>query len=196
MAERNLREAVDARRAPSRSAPPSSASTTRRPPAGATPLRRCSSPTTRSWASTPRRRRSPSTRSGTSTRPPPEQYPLLLHFPYFDLYRKQVVKQADLVLALHLRGDAFSDEEKARDFAYYERADGSRLLAVGLHAGGHRRRGRPPRAGLRLLLRGRADRPRRPPAQHARRPAHRVARRGRGSAPSPASAGCATTTGS
>jgi alpha,alpha-trehalose phosphorylase len=50
-----------------------------------------------------------------------DQYPLLLHFPYFDLYRKQVVKQADLVLALHLRGDAFSDEEKARDFAYYER---------------------------------------------------------------------------
>jgi alpha,alpha-trehalose phosphorylase len=51
----------------------------------------------------------------------PEQYPLLLHFPYFDLYRKQVVKQADLVLALHVRGDAFTDEEKARDFAYYER---------------------------------------------------------------------------
>jgi alpha,alpha-trehalose phosphorylase len=50
----------------------------------------------------------------------PEQYPLLLHFPYFDLYRKQVVKQADLVLALHVRGDAFGDEEKARDFAYYE----------------------------------------------------------------------------
>jgi alpha,alpha-trehalose phosphorylase len=51
---------------------------------------------------------------------PPDKYPLLLHFPYFDLYRKQVVKQADLVLALHLRGDAFSDEEKARDFDYYE----------------------------------------------------------------------------
>jgi alpha,alpha-trehalose phosphorylase len=50
----------------------------------------------------------------------PEQYPLLLHIPYFDLYRKQVVKQADLVLALHLRGDAFSEESKARDFAYYE----------------------------------------------------------------------------
>jgi alpha,alpha-trehalose phosphorylase len=50
-----------------------------------------------------------------------EQYPLLLHFPYFDLYRKQVVKQADLVLALHLRGDAFSEEEKAHNFAYYER---------------------------------------------------------------------------
>jgi alpha,alpha-trehalose phosphorylase len=50
----------------------------------------------------------------------PEHYPLLLHFPYFELYRKQVVKQSDLVLALHVRGDAFTDEEKARDFAYYE----------------------------------------------------------------------------
>jgi alpha,alpha-trehalose phosphorylase len=49
-----------------------------------------------------------------------DQYPLLLHFPYFDLYRKQVVKQADLVLALERRGDAFSEEEKARNFAYYE----------------------------------------------------------------------------
>lgn len=50
----------------------------------------------------------------------PEQYPLLLHFPYFDLYRKQVIKQADLVLALHSCGDSFSAEEKARNFAYYE----------------------------------------------------------------------------
>ena len=50
----------------------------------------------------------------------PDQYPLLLHFPYFNLYRKQVVKQADLVLAMHLRGDAFTDEQKARNFAYYE----------------------------------------------------------------------------
>lgn len=50
----------------------------------------------------------------------PGQYPLLLSFPYFDLYRKQAVKQADLVLALHVRGDAFTDDEKARDFAYYE----------------------------------------------------------------------------
>ena len=45
---------------------------------------------------------------------------MLLHYPYYDLYRKQVVKQADLVLALHVRGDAFTDEEKARDFEYYE----------------------------------------------------------------------------
>ncbi|SEL69507.1 alpha,alpha-trehalose phosphorylase [Blastococcus sp. DSM 46786] len=51
---------------------------------------------------------------------PDERYPLLLHYPYFDLYRKQVVKQADLVMALHLRGDAFTLEEKIADFAYYE----------------------------------------------------------------------------
>jgi alpha,alpha-trehalose phosphorylase len=50
----------------------------------------------------------------------PDQYPLLLHFPYFDLYRKQVVKQADLVLAMQLRGEMFSQEQKARNFAYYE----------------------------------------------------------------------------
>ena len=49
-----------------------------------------------------------------------QQYPLLLHFPYFDLYRKQVVKQADLVLAMHLRGDAFTAAQKARNFAYYD----------------------------------------------------------------------------
>jgi alpha,alpha-trehalose phosphorylase len=53
-------------------------------------------------------------------RTPSECYPLLLHYPYFDLYRKQVVKQADLVLALWLRGDAFTDEQKARNFEYYE----------------------------------------------------------------------------
>jgi alpha,alpha-trehalose phosphorylase len=51
---------------------------------------------------------------------PPNRYPLLLHYPYFDIYRKQVAKQADLVMALHLRGDAFTPEEKAADFAYYE----------------------------------------------------------------------------
>ncbi|MFW3172419.1 glycoside hydrolase family 65 protein [Geodermatophilus sp. CPCC 206100] len=51
---------------------------------------------------------------------PPDCYPLLMHYPYFDIYRKQVVKQADLVMALHLRGDAFTHEEKVADFAYYE----------------------------------------------------------------------------
>ena len=51
---------------------------------------------------------------------PADKYPLLLHYPYFDLYRKQVVKQADLVLAMHLRGDGFTAEQKSRNFSYYE----------------------------------------------------------------------------
>ena len=53
-----------------------------------------------------------------STRP--DQYPLFLHFPYFELYRKQVVKQADLVMAMQVRGDVFTAEQKERNFAYYE----------------------------------------------------------------------------
>ncbi len=51
---------------------------------------------------------------------PQDHYPLLLNYPYFDLYRKQVVKQADLVMAMYLRGDAFSPEQKARNVDYYE----------------------------------------------------------------------------
>lgn len=50
----------------------------------------------------------------------PDQYPLLLHFPYFDLYRKQVIKQTDLVLAMQIFSRAFTSEQKARNFAYYE----------------------------------------------------------------------------
>jgi alpha,alpha-trehalose phosphorylase len=51
---------------------------------------------------------------------PPERYPLLLHYPYFQLYRKQVVKQADLVFAMHARGDAFTPEQKLANFDYYD----------------------------------------------------------------------------
>jgi alpha,alpha-trehalose phosphorylase len=50
-----------------------------------------------------------------------DKYPLLLHAPYFELYRKQVVKQADLMLATYWCGESFTAEEKARDFDYYER---------------------------------------------------------------------------
>ena len=49
-----------------------------------------------------------------------DAYPLLLNAPYFEIYRRQVIKQADLMLAMHWCGDAFSLEEKARAFAYYE----------------------------------------------------------------------------
>jgi alpha,alpha-trehalose phosphorylase len=51
---------------------------------------------------------------------PADHYPLMLHYTYFDLYRKQVVKQADLVLAMQSCPDAFTAEQKARNFDYYE----------------------------------------------------------------------------
>lgn len=50
----------------------------------------------------------------------PDEYPLHSHFPYFDIYRKQVLKQADLVLALYTSHEEFTWEEKARAFAYYD----------------------------------------------------------------------------
>lgn len=50
----------------------------------------------------------------------PADYPLMLNYPYFDLYRKQVVKQADLVLALFTNGDYFTPDQKRRNFEYYE----------------------------------------------------------------------------
>lgn len=49
------------------------------------------------------------------------EYPLMLYAPYFQLYRKQVVKQADLVLAMHWCGEAFTPEQKAHNLDYYER---------------------------------------------------------------------------
>ena len=52
---------------------------------------------------------------------PPDEYPLLLHHPYYLLYSSQVVKQADLVFALYLCGERFDLEQKVRDFEYYER---------------------------------------------------------------------------
>jgi alpha,alpha-trehalose phosphorylase len=52
---------------------------------------------------------------------PADDYPLLLNHPYYQLYSSQVVKQADLVLALFTCGDNFDAEQKARDFDYYER---------------------------------------------------------------------------
>ena len=48
-------------------------------------------------------------------------YPLLLNEPYVRLYPAQVLKQADLVLAMHLQGHAFTPEQKARNVDYYER---------------------------------------------------------------------------
>ena len=51
---------------------------------------------------------------------PPERYPLLLHFHPLVIYRHQVLKQADVVLAMYLRGEHFDVEAKRRNFDYYD----------------------------------------------------------------------------
>lgn len=51
---------------------------------------------------------------------PKEQHPLLLHFHPLVIYRFQVLKQADVVLALFLQGNHFTPEEKLADFQYYD----------------------------------------------------------------------------
>jgi alpha,alpha-trehalose phosphorylase len=51
---------------------------------------------------------------------PPEKYPLLLHFHPLVIYRHQVIKQADVVLAMFLLGNHFSHEQKRRNFEFYD----------------------------------------------------------------------------
>ncbi|WP_051235552.1 glycoside hydrolase family 65 protein [Marinimicrobium agarilyticum] len=51
---------------------------------------------------------------------PADHYPLLLHYHPLTIYRHQVCKQADTVLALFLLGEQFSLEQKKRDFDFYE----------------------------------------------------------------------------
>ena len=103
MAQQNLRAAADV--APGTATGPHELGVDDRGDGrrGATPPTPWSSPTTSA-------RRAPAERGLHRPRPVglrrhtgPDNYPLLLHYPYFDLYRKQVVKQADLVLAMHLR---------------------------------------------------------------------------------------------
>ena len=54
---------------------------------------------------------------------PPDQYPLLLHFHPLVIYRHQVLKQADVVMAMFLLGHFFSEEEKRKG-----RSDASRKI--------------------------------------------------------------------
>lgn len=51
---------------------------------------------------------------------PPERYPLLMHHHPLTLYRHQVCKQADALLALVLAGDNVDRTAKRRSFDYYE----------------------------------------------------------------------------
>ena len=51
---------------------------------------------------------------------PPNKYPLLLYHHPLVIYRHQVIKQADVVLAMFLLGQEFSREQKRRNFDFYD----------------------------------------------------------------------------
>ena len=86
-----------------------------------TPARRgCMWPRTSPSGSICRRTASWNARCGTSRALHPEAFPLLLNFHPLVIYRFQVLKQADVVLALFLRGSEFTAEEKRADFEYYD----------------------------------------------------------------------------
>ncbi len=51
---------------------------------------------------------------------PKDKFPLLLHYHPLVIYRHQVLKQADIVLAMFLLGNEFSLEQKRRNFDYYD----------------------------------------------------------------------------
>jgi alpha,alpha-trehalose phosphorylase len=51
---------------------------------------------------------------------PPDHFPLLLHYHPLVIYRHQVLKQADVVLAMFLRSERFSIEQKRRNFDFYD----------------------------------------------------------------------------
>ena len=51
---------------------------------------------------------------------PSDHYPLLLFYHPLNIYRKQVIKQADVVLAMFLLGDVYSLEAKKRNFEFYD----------------------------------------------------------------------------
>ena len=51
---------------------------------------------------------------------PAQNYPLLLHYHPLVIYRHQVIKQADVILAMFLLGNEFSIEQKARNYRTYD----------------------------------------------------------------------------
>ncbi len=64
---------------------------------------------------------------------PDENHPLLMHYHGLTIYRHMVCKQADLILAMILFGDRYTDEEKAKNFAFYDSVtthDSSLSMAV------------------------------------------------------------------
>ncbi len=66
---------------------------------------------------------------------PREHFPLLLHYHPLVIYRHQVIKQADVVLAMFLLGNEFNEDEKRRNFYYYDSiTTGDSSLSAGVQS--------------------------------------------------------------
>ena len=96
---------------------------------------------------------------------PKDKFPLLLHYHPLVIYRYQVIKQADMVLAMFLLSTS-SRWSKKRNFDYYDPlTTGDSSLSACIQC--DRGRGGRLRRGRAALLHHRADgRPRRQPRQH------------------------------
>jgi alpha,alpha-trehalose phosphorylase len=51
---------------------------------------------------------------------PADKFPLMLHFHPLSIYRRQVLKQADVVMAMFMLGNEFAFDQKRRNFEYYD----------------------------------------------------------------------------
>jgi alpha,alpha-trehalose phosphorylase len=66
---------------------------------------------------------------------PADKFPLLLHYHPLVIYRYQVLKQADIVLAMFLLGNEFTPEQKLRNFTYYDPlTTGDSSLSAGIES--------------------------------------------------------------
>ena len=64
---------------------------------------------------------------------PADKHPLLIHYHGLTIYRHQVCKQADLILAMTQYGECWTLEEKKKNFAFYDSVtthDSSLSMAV------------------------------------------------------------------
>ncbi|MBE0601152.1 MAG: family 65 glycosyl hydrolase, partial [Firmicutes bacterium] len=66
---------------------------------------------------------------------PQEEFPLYSHWSYDRIYRTDMIKQPDVLMAMLLYGDDFTPEEKAANYAYYEpRCVHESSLSPSIHA--------------------------------------------------------------
>ena len=140
--------------------------------------RRCSSPTTRSAASPRRTTRSSSGSAGTSRARRRRSSRCCSTTTRSTIYRHQVLKQADVVMAMFLLGNEFTLEQKRRNFDVLRPAHHRRLVAVGLHPEHRRRRDRRLRAPPADTSTTRCSWTWRRRRQRVRRRAHRLRSRG------------------